>query len=172
MYLSRRLDGSINTMRPLVYVSRRLLSRFLSFVYFGDWVFCGIVYRGPVRLSAVSIVSTSPPALVRWPQSVRPHVRNCTDHYHLARRMRAGLLMRRPACLYLSLWLLVYLSACIPTHPTFVCDPPSHSLPPPRIGGMGKGRGHGANEDFRSCIRPHSYPLSATSMISRCDRIK
>ena len=130
MYLSRRLDGSINTMRPLVYVSRRLLSRFLSFVYFGDWVFCGIVYRGPVRLSAVSIVSTSPPALVRWPQSVRPHVRNCTDHYHLARRMRAGLLMRRPACLYLSLWLLVYLSACIPTHPTFVCDPPSHSLPP------------------------------------------
>ena len=123
-------DGSIDTMRPLVYVSRRLLSRLLSFVYFGYWVFCGIAYRGPVRLSAVSIVSTSPPALVRWPQSVRPHVRSCTDHYHLARRMRAGLLMRRPACLYLSLWLLVYLSACIPTHPTFVCDPPSHSLPP------------------------------------------
>ena len=142
MYLSRRLDGSINTMRPLVYVSRRLLSRLLSFVHFGDWVFCGIAYRGPVRLSAVSIVSTSPPALVRWPQSVRPHVRNCTDHYHLARRMRAGLLMRRPACLYLSLWLLVYLSACIPTHPTFVCDPPPHF--PPRIGGVGKGQGHGA----------------------------
>ena len=44
--------------------------------------------------------------------------------------MRAGMLVRSPACLSLSRWLLVCLSTCIPTHPTIVCVPPSHSLPP------------------------------------------
>ena len=72
-----------------VYQARhtQILYPHLSFVYFGYWAFCGIAWRGPVRLSVVSIASALAPAFVRWPQSVLPHVRCCTEHYRLARRI-------------------------------------------------------------------------------------